>query len=177
MRPNKRQRALLQQARGCGIPEVDAEHGDRRVLWIMQAKGWINFIRVEESFAFVTSRSGLAALREPAPPPPPGRVGCVNPICGRTEAQEKFPGCTSIICDACFKQVPDLRREFRELWASYRKVERAARRRGEAKTSRALWIIGRRIDANWRAIEAAFTAPEKPEGLEQFLKEVGFDEE
>lgn len=104
------------------------------------------------------------------------RIPCLNPNCRRTEAQDKFPGSTGIICGKCWKALPDrMRRRWKQLKARWKKIERAMRKRS---TPGPVWNrIVDRLDAAWTRLEADirhyFTASEKPIGIEDFLKENG----
>lgn len=58
------------------------------------------------------------------PWPPPGRIGCCVIGCKRTASQEKYPGCSRIICPICWKLAPQ---SFRR---RVRRIERIARKMG-----------------------------------------------
>lgn len=126
---------------------------------------------------FRTTKHGEAKLVELAPPPPPGRLACVNPRCWRTFSKEKNEGYSEIVCGTCYKSVPEIRRERRELQALRRKTERGRRSRGDEKTDEALRRIDWRLHMSWTRMVGFFTAPEKPEGLETFLEEMGWKED
>lgn len=103
-----------------------------------------------------------------------GRTPCINPRCRRTYKDEGG----EVICGKCFRALPaELRNEHRRCWREYRKWQRRIARTGDELKIRRMRTIAdtwaTRIDANWEAIRHVVTAPEKPEGLESFLEEVG----
>lgn len=110
----------------------------------------------------------------------PDRIKCLNPRCRRTAARAKYPDCTDIICQKCWKVVPQhLRDTNRRLDLRERRVLRQIERRVAAGTIARRTILSlqmsfrcRRED-NWDAIRKYFTEPEAPIGLEGFLKEIG----
>lgn len=106
-----------------------------------------------------------------------GRTPCINPRCRRTGASDKFPG--EMICGKCFHTLPEaVRKEHRGYWCEIRKWERRMMRTSdEIKIARMRDIrdrISLRLGLHWdREIKPRFTAPEKPEGLEAFMEELG----
>lgn len=81
-----------------------------------------------------------------------------------------------MICYKCFKSVPQaLRTEHRECWRQYRlyakRVDRTADliKLQQLKNIRDRW--GFKIHQNWLRIREYIIAPEKPEGLDNFLSE------
>lgn len=104
------------------------------------------------------------------------RTPCINPRCNRTGPADKFPG--EMICGKCFRALPlAMRTEFRLAWREYRKWnKRYLRTSDEIKKARMSPIVGRwafRIDSSWINIRSTFISPEKPEGLDPVLEELG----
>ena len=117
-----------------------------------------------------------------------GRIPCVNPRCRRTGDAAKFEGHDRIICNGCFKALPDsvrrrykaLRRRERhvaKLFAWERRKAPAAPTDGVPVYSQRMWRVERMLDAqasaNYAAIWNFFHPIEKPAGLDAFLEEVG----
>lgn len=107
----------------------------------------------------------------------PGRTPCINPSCRRTADAKEFPG--EMICGKCFRALPDRdRKEHRRLWREIRKWERRiAKTVDELKRQRMhdirnMWVG--KLQRHWdESIKGSFANPEKPEGLESFLEEIG----
>lgn len=105
------------------------------------------------------------------------RTPCLNPRCKRTAPADEFPG--EMICGKCFRTLPEaVRQEHRSFWREIRKWERRiTRTNDELKNAKMQSIRDRlswRLEAHWRReIKPRFLAPEKPEGLDAFLEEVG----
>lgn len=83
-----------------------------------------------------------------------------------------------MICGKCWRTLPEeIRKENRLHWREYRKWERRiSRTSDEIKIARMRNILGhhgRRIAANWQRIRDVVIAPEKPEGLDAFIEEIG----
>lgn len=105
-----------------------------------------------------------------------GRIPCINPRCKRTAPADKYDG--EIICGKCFKALPaELRNEHRSIWREIRKWQRRITKTAdEMKLVRMRNILSKwchRLDANWTAIKASVSNPEKPEGIDAFLEEMG----
>ena len=106
-----------------------------------------------------------------------GRTPCINPRCRRTGSIDEFPG--EMICGKCFRTLPEtVRKEHRGYWRNIRKWNRRITRTGDdLKITRMRAIrdrISRRLSLHWdQEIKPFFLAPEKPEGLDSFLEEVG----
>lgn len=106
-----------------------------------------------------------------------GRTPCINPCCKRTAPADKFPG--EMICGKCFRALPaEARNEHRRFWREIRKWRRRIiRSTDELKLVRMRNILHmwhERLSAHWDAeIKARLTSPEKLEGLEAFLEELG----
>lgn len=105
------------------------------------------------------------------------RTPCINPRCRRTF---KADDCGSeVVCGKCFRTLPQaVRAEHRGYWREIRKWDRRIKRTGdELKITRMRAIRDRiswRLSLHWdREIKPFFLAPEKPEGLDAFLEEVG----
>lgn len=107
----------------------------------------------------------------------PERIPCINPRCRRTFANDGRSG--EIVCGKCFRCLPvAVRGEHRRLWREIRKWERRIMRTvDEIQASRMRGIRDRLVDhlnRHWNSdIITFFLAPEKPEGLDGFLEEVG----
>ncbi len=109
------------------------------------------------------------------------RIPCLNPRCRRTAPAGKYEPGEEIVCGRCWKLLPKrvtdtykaLNRHERRL---LRLVERRVARR--TITREKIDEIRRRMEArkarNWAEIRSYFLRPEKPVGLDNFLKEVGF---
>lgn len=107
------------------------------------------------------------------------RIPCINPTCRRTDDASKFAPGEEIVCSKCWKLLP------KALTSRYRSI----RRRGKAMVRRAekrmakgepasnfdavFDRVDRHYEANWSAIRSYFLNPPAPEGLENFLNEVG----
>lgn len=99
------------------------------------------------------------------------RIPCINTRCRRTAPADKYEPNTEIICRTCMKNLPPkLRDRFKQLRKRERQLKRAWKKRGE--NNPALPIIWDQIDKNWVEIKESFHS-EKPEGLENFLNEIG----
>lgn len=105
------------------------------------------------------------------------RTPCLNPRCRRTF---KADDCSSeVVCGKCFGTLPsEIRNEHRRCWREYRKWDRRIKRTGDPLKAQRMHDIRDRfgflIDRHWqREIKPFFLAPEKPEGLDTFLEEVG----
>lgn len=105
------------------------------------------------------------------------RTPCINPRCRRTGPADKYPG--ELICGKCFRTLPEaVRNEHRRYWREVRKWERRITRTSdESKIVRMHGIrdrLLRNLSTHWDSeIRPRFLAPEKPEGIEAFLEEVG----
>lgn len=105
------------------------------------------------------------------------RIPCINPRCRRTSADDGQS--SEIICGKCFSSLPvSVRTEHRRIWREIRKWERRiSRSTDDFQISRMRRILSRQIDhlnRHWDSdIKPEFVAPEKPEGLDGFLEEVG----
>lgn len=110
------------------------------------------------------------------------RIPCINPRCRRTAPKEKHEGDNEIICGKCFRTLPEsVRKEHRGYWREIRKWEkRITRTSDEMKIARMRDIISKlcwRLGRHWdREIKPRMIAPEKPEGLETFLEEIGMND-
>lgn len=106
-----------------------------------------------------------------------GRTPCINPRCQRTGAADEFPG--EMICGKCFRTLPvAVRKEHRGYWRQLRNYRRRiARSLDEVQIGRLRNVearISRNLGRHWdEVIKPFFVAPEKPEGLDAFLEEVG----
>jgi hypothetical protein len=168
-------RRFLISCRDPGLLVDQMTDDERRLSKICMKKWWaIIPRRIGQPDRMVLTKRGEMELARPREEKP-GRVYCVNPLCGSSSAQERFPGADEIICGRCFKMAGDLRTEYRALRAKYRKVERMALRRGRDTT--ALARLDMQIGTNWRKIRDFFQQPEQPEGLDAFLAELGFNNE
>lgn len=105
------------------------------------------------------------------------RNPCINPRCGRTFKADD--GSDEVVCGKCFRTLPEaVRSEHRRYWREIRKWDRRILRTADnfkvnrmaAIRDRLSWRLGLHWDAE---IKPRFVAPEKPEGLDAFLEEVG----
>lgn len=101
-----------------------------------------------------------------------GRIPCFVDGCKRTAPADRFDPGTEIICGKHFKLVP------KELIAKYRRYAKKRKllirlyaKRGIENPR--LETLDRLEYENWQAIRAYFETNDKPEGLENFLEEVG----
>lgn len=105
------------------------------------------------------------------------RTPCVNPRCKRTFKPDDIG--SEIICGKCFRTLPEaVRAEHLRYWREIRKWDRRITRTGdELKIARMREIRNRiswRLGMHWdREIKARFLTPEKPQGLDNFLEEIG----
>ncbi len=105
------------------------------------------------------------------------RTPCINPRCRRTFKADDGSG--EIICGKCFRGLPEaVRAEHRGYWREIRKWDRRIARSGEElKITRMHAVRGRlswRLNMHWDVeIKARFVSPERPEGLDAFLEEIG----
>lgn len=107
------------------------------------------------------------------------RIPCINPRCRRTAPVEKFAG-EEIVCAKCWKLLPRAltdrhkalnKRERRMLRLVERRIAKGAITAGQVYEAEA--SIARQRMANWQNIRACFLAPDKPDGLDAFLDEIG----
>ena len=110
--------------------------------------------------------------------PEPGRIACLNPSCRRTAADDGVSD--KIVCGKCWQKLPtSLRNEWKRFKAKEKRLHRLIDRRivaGAIEGGTIAAIARRRIARHndiWRRIEAYFTTPEAPAGIENFLKEIG----
>jgi len=105
------------------------------------------------------------------------RTPCINPRCRRTFKADDAG--SEVVCGKCFRTLPAaVRAAHRGYWCEYRKWDRRIARTGdELRIARMRDIRNRlsaRLNTHWVAvIKPFFLAPEKPEGLDAFLEEVG----
>jgi len=105
------------------------------------------------------------------------RIPCINPRCRRTFKAEEHG--SEVVCGKCFRTLPaDVRSEHRRCWREYRKWDRRITRTGDVLKAQRMHDIrdrwGAMIAGQWdREIKPFFLTPEKPEGLDAFLEEVG----
>lgn len=108
-----------------------------------------------------------------------GRIPCLNPRCRRTFPRKPDDDDDAeVICGKCFKALPEApRKRHRDCWREYRAWDRRITRTSDElkiqrmRAIREMW--GTKINENWEIIRAAVMNPEKPEGLDGFLKEAG----
>lgn len=105
------------------------------------------------------------------------RIPCINPRCRRTFKADD--GSSETVCGRCFRGLPaEVIAEHRRYWREIRKWDRRIARTGDAlKVMRMNEIRDRftsLLNRHWDTeIKARFLTPEKPEGLDAFLAEVG----
>lgn len=104
------------------------------------------------------------------------RTPCINPRCRRTFKRQHQDEET--ICGKCFRALPvELRSEFKRCWREYRKWGRRITRTSDElkiarmQNTRTYWADG--INRSWDRIRSSVITPEKPDGLDAFLEEVG----
>lgn len=106
------------------------------------------------------------------------RIPCINPRCRRTFKADD--GNSEVVCGKCFRTLPEaVRKEHRGYWREIRKWDRRILRTAdELKIARMRPIRKRfsdQLNRHWdTVIKPFFLAPEKPEGLDSFLEEAGF---
>ena len=97
----------------------------------------------------------------------PGRIPCINPRCNRTADATKYPNTTAIICQKCWKLLPsEMRQKEKRTKSIIRKLERRGRNASAIRMRN--WQV-------WDDIWDYFNKPKEPEGLDNFLKEIGLD--
>lgn len=111
----------------------------------------------------------------------PGRIPCINPRCNRTAPAEKYEPGTEIICGKCFKALPtELKADHRRCWREINKWRRRiARTSDEIKIQRMNDLVNRwgfRLDANWRKVRAHIIEPDRPSGIDTFMREMGLND-
>lgn len=105
------------------------------------------------------------------------RTPCINPRCRRTFKREHEG--EEVICGKCFRMLPEaVRKEHRGYWNEIRKWDRRmARTSDQLKIVRMREIrehVANKVHTHWAThIKAPLLTPEKPEGLDTFLEEVG----
>lgn len=105
------------------------------------------------------------------------RTPCINPRCRRTFKREGDD--SEVVCGKCFRTLPEaVRNEHRDYWRQIRKWDRRILRTADALTIARMAAIrdriSRRLALHWDAeIKPRFVAPDKPEGLDAFLEEMG----
>lgn len=172
---NSRQREILDRVRSAGgIDSADFDGPDLRIANGLVVK--LLLVRAYRNrYRFEISRRSEAALADMGRVPKAGRVYCLNPKCGCTGDAAKSD---ELVCGKCWKLIPrDLTAAYRDLHALKRKLDRRRRKRAGEIVAVPLAAIGidRRIAANWSAIRAFWLAPAKPEGLDTFLDEMGWN--
>ena len=107
----------------------------------------------------------------------PGRTLCINPCCNRTAPADEFPD--EMICGKCFKSLPqNVQNDHRFYWKQIRMWRRRiAKTTDEIKLVRMRNLLNmwdHRLADHWdEEIKARVTSPEKPQGLDGFLQELG----
>ena len=106
------------------------------------------------------------------------RIQCLVPGCHRTEPSGKYPEGFEIVCEAHWRTVPAaLRRRYHQLRRRRRKIQHLAQKNGgdlvQERTQHAFITLEYLQGRNWGAIRYYFLHPDKPEGLEQFLEDMG----
>lgn len=106
------------------------------------------------------------------------RTHCINPRCNRTGAADKFPG--EMVCGKCFRTLPaEVRKKHRDYWREIRKWERRIVRTDDhlkiVKMNNIVWRLTHLLNRHWESeVRPRFLSPDRPEGLDAFLEEVGF---
>jgi hypothetical protein len=105
------------------------------------------------------------------------RTPCINPRCRRTFKVDD--GNSEVVCGKCFRTLPaEVRNGHRRLWREYRKWDRRIKRTSDVLKAQRMHDVrdrfGVSIGQHWDTlIKPFFLSPEKPEGLDRFLEEVG----
>lgn len=105
------------------------------------------------------------------------RTPCINPKCRCTGKAEDFPG--EMICGKCFRALPQqVRNDHRFYWREIRKWQRRIVKTQDemklVKMRNMVYMWQCRLSSHWdEYIKAPLLAPEKPEGLDVFLEELG----
>lgn len=106
------------------------------------------------------------------------RIPCLNPRCGCTFARKpEHTEDSEICCRKCWKLVPKrLTDRYRALRSRDRKCVRLLKktRRVDAMvhSNRMHRLLAELMRRNWADIHNFFHAPEKPEGLDNFIEEI-----
>lgn len=108
----------------------------------------------------------------------PGRIACVNPACRRTAADAGDGA--AIICGKCWKLLPPaVRNRYLQLKRRERRLLKLIDKRARhgAIDRASIGAIEHRITLqmaeNWQLMRDCFHRPDKPVGLDGFLKEMG----
>lgn len=106
----------------------------------------------------------------------PGRTPCINPRCNRTADRAKFPD--EMICAKCFKSLPaEIKADYRNAWRQYNlHCRRISRTSDELKLKKlhakqGFWAMA--CDRAWWRIRDHVITPDKPEGLDNFMQDIG----
>jgi hypothetical protein len=110
----------------------------------------------------------------------PGRIPCINPTCKRTAPADKYQPGTEIICGKCFKALPaDLKADHRRCWREINKWRRRITKTSdELKIQRLNNLVSKwafKLDMTWLKIRTHLAEPERPAGIENFLREMGLE--
>ena len=109
------------------------------------------------------------------------RIGCINPACRRTAPREKYPNTEWIICRKCWNSLPEkIRREHKAVRRRNSRLDRLGNKPqfGESRSDqwrRIADLFDRAVERLDATIVAYFTNPPEPAGLDNFMKEMGFN--
>ena len=107
------------------------------------------------------------------------RIPCLTPGCRRTAPADKYEPGTQIVCGKCWRKLPKrLTNRYKQLRKRQKRMDRLVRKAPAARAhGKAVWRMSLRFDAQWdrmwAEIVASLQKPDKPEGLEAFLEEMG----
>ncbi len=106
------------------------------------------------------------------------RICCLNPSCRRTFARKPNDSeSAETVCGKCWKLLPKpLTQRYRQIIRRWRAINRKVERRqakGQPYPPALYDLLERHHRSNWQKIRSYFLNPPAPEGLENFLKEVG----
>lgn len=104
----------------------------------------------------------------------PGRIRCINPRCNRTFKDEGG----EIICGKCWKMLPaELRNAHKAAWRELRRWRKRITRTSDElqldRLHRLEKMASNKVHLNWLHIKAHVITPDRPEGLDPFLEEIG----
>lgn len=107
------------------------------------------------------------------------RLHCINPACRRSAPKPNFPYATEIVCQKCWKSVPQHLKFYYRHWRHNRRYyEKYALRWGDSSVSALKWEeLAREQAKNWSRIRDFFQIkPEFPAALEGFFREMGWQD-
>ncbi|MAZ85799.1 MAG: hypothetical protein CML31_05250 [Rhizobiales bacterium] len=108
----------------------------------------------------------------------PGRIPCINPRCNRTAPADKYEDGDEIICGKCRRSLPSaMNRRFMKHRRAFDRLDRMRKQKKYAgrvhQINRMQWICHRIITEVWADMKSYFREPDRPEGIDNFLDEMG----